>query len=165
MEWFEFLLGFDLAAITVHGRTVKEMSKVPAHWDLIGEMVKLRDQLGKKTLIIGNGDVVNLADARKKAKESGVDGVMIGRGIFENFWIFDDSRPEPTVQERLNLLLEHTNLFDQTWQGKKNFNILKKFYKIYVSGFDGAKELRTKLMETKSATEVKPLIENFNKAL
>jgi tRNA-dihydrouridine synthase len=155
-EWAGFLLEQDLNALTIHGRTAKEMSAVPAHWDEIGKVVLLRDGMKKKTVIIGNGDVRSFQEAQERVKESGVDGVMIGRGIFENIWLFDptvDSISVP-VRERMKLLFRHMELFEQTWKGDKNFQILKKFFKIYVKGFDNASEVRVALMETKNSEEV-----------
>ncbi len=159
-EWIEFLLKQDLPALIIHGRTVKEMSKVPAHWDEIKKVVQLRDKIAPQTVIIGNGDIVSYEDGLDKIKQTGVDGIMIGRGIFKNLWIFEKSGslPNLTVEERLNHLLKHSRLFDQTWGGTKSFAILKKFYKIYISDFDGASELRVKFMETKNLSEVEDLV-------
>lgn len=154
-EWASFLLGFSLDALVVHGRTVAEMSDVPAHWDEIGKVVKLRDDMKVKTLIIGNGDVKDLNGAMEKYKKYKVDGVMIGRGIFDNPWLFNKNI-DPTkisYQEKLELLIEHITLFDKTWGRTKNFSIMKKFYKIYVSGMPDANIFRNKLMELNSAQE------------
>ena len=153
-EWFPFLLNLDLAAITVHGRTAREMSKVPANWEEIGKVVKIRDQINPNILIIGNGDVIDIKHGEKLSKKYGVDGVMIGRGIFRNPWIFNKTQKKHSKEERLNLALKHARLFVETWGVDKNINILNKFFKIYVSGFDGAAELRVKLMEAKSFEEI-----------
>jgi len=154
--WIRFLLEQDLPALTIHLRTRKEMSKVPAHWELLGEIVKMRDEMKKETLIIGNGDVFDLKDAKKKAKESGADGVMLGRGIFGNPWLF--SGKTPTSKEKLKVMLEHTKVFEKELGKEKNFAVMKKHYKAYVNGFSGAKELRIKLMETKNAKEVEKIV-------
>lgn len=165
-EWISFLLGFNLAAIAIHGRTVKEMSKVPAHWDEIAKAVEIRDQLQgqrqDKILIIGNGDIKSYKEGLSKAKEFGVDGVMVGTGIFQNPWIFQKGEVgiNKTKAERLKLLLFHARLFDKTWGKNKNFNILKKFFKIYVSGFEGAQDLRVKLMETQNLEQVEQIIKS-----
>ncbi len=151
-EWIGFLLEQNLAAITVHGRTVSEQSLVPAHWDEIGKAVKLRDQICKETVLIGNGDVVSLSDARLKAQEFGVDGIMVGRGIFHNPWIFADRTG--SQEERIELLKKHLTLWEKTWGEKKNFAVMKKFVKMYVRDFDGASDLRVKLMECKTAEEM-----------
>lgn len=162
-EWVGFLLEQDLDAITIHGRTAKEMSAVPAHWDEIGKAVKLRNSKNKQTLVIGNGDVRSLSEAKEKVDRYGVDGVMIGRGIFENIWVFDPAVNPETVstKNRMKLLFRHMELFEETWKGQKNFHILKKFFKIYVKSFDGASDLRVQLMETKNPEEVKKILSEF----
>lgn len=91
-SWIGFLLKQDIAVLSVHARTRKDMSKVPANWDYIKEIVKLRDEISPNTLIIGNGDVISLADGIKKAEQSGADGVMVGRALFGNPWFFDETR-------------------------------------------------------------------------
>ncbi len=164
-EWLGFLLKQDIAALTVHGRTVKEMSEVPAHWDEIGEAVKLRDQIAPNTLVFGNGDVLSMEDAYSKVKEYGVDGIMVGRGIFKNPWLFNKAIDlnTVTIDQRIALLLDHVRLYDEVWGQTKNFQVLKKFFKIYINGFDGAAELRAKLMETKTRSEVEEIILQYTK--
>lgn len=154
-EWLGFLLGLNLDALIIHGRTVAEMSDVPAHWDEIEKVVKLRDRMKVKTLIIGNGDVKDLKDAMEKYKKYKVDGIMVGRGIFNNLWLFDKNVNPANIsyQEKLKLLIEHITLFDKTWGKNKNFSIMKKFYKIYISGRPDATIVRGKLMEFKTASE------------
>ncbi|KKR79457.1 MAG: tRNA-dihydrouridine synthase [Candidatus Nomurabacteria bacterium GW2011_GWA2_40_9] len=159
--WIRALLEQDIAVLTVHLRTRKEMSDVPAHWEVMRDIVKMRDELGKETLIIGNGDAIDVDDARKKCEETGCDGVMFGRAIFGNPWLF--SQKYPLVSQKLKVLVEHTKLFEKILGGHKNFAIMKKHYKAYVNGFDGTKELRVKLMETKNAKEVESVILNFLK--
>ncbi len=159
-NWVKFLLEQNLSALTLHFRTAKEMSKVPAHWEEAQKAVAVRNQLQVKTLIIGNGDVKSLQEAHDKAAQYQLDGIMIGRGIFENVWIFnpDIKIEEITLAERLALLQKHIELFEKTWGNAKNFAILKKFVKCYINGFSGASELRVNLMETKSLTELKTKI-------
>ncbi|MEK7458386.1 MAG: tRNA-dihydrouridine synthase [Patescibacteria group bacterium] len=158
-DWIGFLLEQHLEAITIHGRTVKELSKVPCHWDEIGKAVMLRNtmQKDKHTMIVGNGDVKNYKEALSIYEAHGVDGVMIGRGIFENLWAFEKTPyvQQRSPQERLSLLLKHARLFETTWGITKRFEILKKFFKMYCSGFPDAQELRIKLMETGNAEEIK----------
>ncbi len=167
--WIRELLSEDLAVLTVHLRTRKEMSLVPAHWDLMARIVEIRNEMKKDTLIIGNGDVMDLADARKKAKETGCDGVMLGKAIFGNPWLFSakehisksTNNRRQTIQEKLQVMVEHTKLFEEMLGGYKNFAIMKKHYKAYVNGFDGAKELRMKLMEAKNASEIEKITTDF----
>ncbi len=154
-EWAGFLLNLNLDALTIHGRTVAEMSDFPAHWDEIGKVVKLRNSMKLKTLIIGNGDVKDLNDAMEKYERYKVDGIMIGRGIFNNLWLFNKNvNPNDiTYQEKLKLLIEHITLFDKTWGKTKNFSIMKKFYKIYISGMPDSHNVRMELMKFKNASE------------
>jgi tRNA-dihydrouridine synthase len=141
-EWTGFLLEQDIAALTVHGRTVKEMSKVPCHWDEIGKVVALRDQMKRDTFIVGNGDVLSREEGLEKCERYGVDGIMIGRGVFRNLWVFNtDDSPTPSYKEKLRLLIDHISLFRETWGQEKNFEIMKKFYKVYLSGSFEANEL------------------------
>lgn len=154
-EWLPALLAAEPVAVTIHWRTRKEMSKVPAHWELAKDAVRMRDAFGSKTLIVGNGDVLSLDDARKKADETGVDGVMLGKAIFGNPWLF--SGRIPTIDEKLGVLVEHCHLFEKLVSHKK-FHIMKKHFKAYVEGFPGAKELRMKLMEAETADQVKNII-------
>lgn len=166
-KWIGFLLSLDLPAITIHARTVKEMSKVPAHWDEIKKAVELRNKLNKKTLIIGNGDVVNFTQALDLAQSTGVDGIMIGRGILNNLWVFNRNINPGSVTPKMKIsaLIYHITLFEKTWATSKNYDILKKFYKAYISGFTGAKELRIKLMQIGSAGQAIKLLQNFSFSL
>lgn len=158
--WISFLLEQDLDALCVHGRTAREMSKVPAHWDEIGKAVVIRDRMNVKTKIIGNGDVVDARDAIAKYKEYGVDGVMIGRGIFHNLWCFDKSESPHvgTPKELSTIMKTHIELFENEWHDTKNYALLKKFFKIYVSGFSGAVDWRVRFMDTNSPQEALTLL-------
>src|SRR5258708_3428374 len=159
-DWIEFLLQQKLDALTIHGRKVAELSKVPAHWDAIGEVVAMRNKIDKQTLIFGNGDIKSLAEAKEKVAQYTVDGVMIGRGIFDTVWLFNETvNPETiTVERKLQILLDHVRLYEKTWENKKNFQVLKKYFKIYVSGFENAQQLRMKLMEANNREDVKKII-------
>jgi len=182
-EWIMPLLEEEPAVLTIHARTRKEMSKVPAHWTDVGAIVKRihseYSHTADRPLIMGNGDVIDGDDARKKVDEYGVDGVMIGRAIFGNPWLFrglcaydassiprrnsptalhENAFSSPSIEQKLSVLLEHTLLFEQLFSGIKNFDIMKKHYKAYVAGFDGAKELRVQLMACKTGKEVADII-------
>lgn len=164
--WLPRLLATDVAAVTVHARTRKEMSLVPARWERIARAVEIRDELGSKALIIGNGDAMSLEDAKEKAQVSGADGVMLGRAIFGNPWLFSEEHDLSNVslEKRFKTLIEHTHLFEKLLP-HKNFAIMKKHYKAYVHGFDGAKELRVRLMEAKDAREVEGITLGFLNSL
>ncbi len=162
-SWLPKVLETKPATITLHLRTKKEMSLVPAHWDRMKDAVELRNKLSPETLILGNGDVKSVAEARKKCEETGCDGVMIGRGVFGNPWLFDETKKCVTVRERLQATLDLTELFETTWQGTKNFEILKKHFQAYVVDFPHARELRNELMLTHSGKEVEEKISQFIK--
>lgn len=162
-EWIGFLLDQNSAALTVHARTVREMSKVPAHWEEIKKVVEIRNMKKVDTLIIGNGDVEDRDDGLKKVKEYGVDGIMIGRGIFNNIHAFSkEPHQKKDPQEMLNILLKHAQLYIDTWGESKSFIVLRKFFKIYASGFPDASDLRVQLMSTQNIEEVKQILHNFN---
>lgn len=166
MSWFEFLLRQDLAMLTVHGRTRKEMSKVPAHWDLIGEVSALRTQLAPATLLVGNGDVESREQGLQLAKQYHLDGIMIGRGIFHDPYVFADQSRWHAVsrEERLALYRQHVELFAEMWHaGERNIKLLNKFCKIYVNGFEGAKELREEFMEADSTEALLSLLDTAEK--
>lgn len=157
MEWFDFLLGFDLAMLTVHGRTRKQMSKVPADWELIGQVREKRDLAGVQTLIVGNGDVESRSHGLELAEKYRLDGVMIGRGIFHDPFVFAEHSPWETYtkEQRIELYHAHVQLFAETWQhGERPVHTLNKFCKVYIQGFDGAKELREKLMSALNTDEL-----------
>lgn len=162
--WLPELLAEEPAAITLHARTRKEMSEVPAHWDAVARGVVMRDECGSKTLIVGNGDVKDIADARNKAEEAKCDGVMLGRAIYGNPWLFKYMgfvNPYiPTRHERIDALREHLALFDELLGGVVHYALMKKHFKAYISGWGGAKELRIKLMETEEVKQARHILEN-----
>jgi len=162
MTWPEFLLQQSLDALTIHGRTAKQMSKVPADWGRIGEIRAMRDQLSPATKIIGNGDVLTRQQGLELAEEYGLDGIMIGRGIFHDPYVFADESPWPTKTQadKLALYKKHVVLFAKTWQHReRKIYTLNKFCKIYVNDFGGAKELRDRLMHAGSTEELLKLLD------
>ena len=160
-SWIPHLLETKPAAITLHCRTQKMQSDFPAEWNEISKASKLRDEISPATLLLGNGDLFSMDDCNQKQSEYNIDGVMIGRGIFHDPWIFNAKKHEPDVNERLNLLWKHTKLFDDYWGKEMNFNILKRFFKIYSTDFYGAAALRNRLMETKNIDDVKEILESL----
>ncbi len=198
--WLPFLLRQNIAALTVHLRTRKELSNVPAHWEYMSRIVEIRNEISPETLILGNGDVIDMDDARKKAIETGCDGVMIGRAIFGNPFLFSERKeksPERStswwrveghdfiytflfrlgiikknkywlrhtadipLKKKLEVMIEHAELFEKLLGDIKNFAIMKKHFKAYANGFPGAKELRIKLMDTSNTNEVREIVDNF----
>lgn len=159
-EWLAFLLRQDIANLTIHLRTRKEMSKVAAHYELIPEIVKLRDEIAPGTLLTINGDIRDRAHGLELVEKYGVDGLMIGRGIFHDPFAFEQTPQEHGRGELLELLGLHLDLFDKYSQElePRRFEPLKRFFKIYVRDFPGSKELREQLMHAKSTDEVRALI-------
>ncbi len=149
------LFGTGVSAVTFHLRTRKELSSVPAHWELMEKIVSIRDKLGVDTLIIGNGDVSSMEEGYKLVEKYGFDGVMIGRAAFGAPWFFSGS--VPPLKKRLEIAIEHSFLFEELLP-HKSFNIMKKHFKAYINDFRGAKELRVKCMEADSASEVSNII-------
>lgn len=168
--WIPALLEEELAALTVHLRTRNEMSRVPAHWELAHEIVELRNRHSPETLVLGNGDIMTLDEAHTRVKESGMDGAMIGTGMFGNPWFFSGRTPD--AREKLTRMVQHAELFEKLYKsniqkregGLKGFDVMKKHFKAYCTGFDAAKELRIELMAAENATEVRKITEAFLKA-
>lgn len=156
LTWHEMLLDMDIAALTVHGRTTKEMSKVPTHWDKIGEVAELRNKIAPNIKIIGNGDVQSRDQGEDLARQFGVDGIMIGRGIFKDPFVFSKNSPwtDMSASQKIELYQNHIELFKDFWGGKKNPASLKKFAKVYINGFAGASEARADLMQQNTADEL-----------
>ncbi|WP_188698929.1 tRNA dihydrouridine synthase [Pullulanibacillus camelliae] len=162
-DWLTHLLQQDIVNLSIHLRTRKEMSKVDAHWDLIPEIKKLRDQVAPDTLLTINGDIPDRQTGLRLAQEYGVDGIMIGRGVFTNPFAFEKEPKEHSSEELLDLLRLQLDLFDKYSAEfePRSFKPLRRFFKIYVKGFRGASELRNQLMSTESTDEVRALLDHF----
>ncbi len=163
LTWIEFLLEHNLDMLSVHARTRKEMSKVPAHWEEFGKIRELRDRIAPDTKLVGNGDITSRQLGLELAEKYGLDGIMIGRGVFHDPYVFAEQSQwhEVTPKERLQLYRRHVELFQSTWQeGDRPIHTLNKFCKIYVSDFDGAKELREQLMNAGTTEELLRHIDN-----
>jgi len=163
--WIPVLLDAEVDLITIHARTRKEMSKVPANWDHVKTVVAMRDAWAKAhpdtvaPLIFGNGDVEAVADGLGKCAMSGADGVMVGRAMFGNPWFFRDllngpKASEVTRKERIETLVRQTEIFARELGDVKSFALMKKFFKTYMTGFEDAVEIRGKIMDMETAGEV-----------
>ena len=166
-DWITFLLSRGLACLTVHLRTRKEMSKVPAHYELISELVSLRDRLSPPTRLVINGDIADYARITALYHQyPGVDGCMIGRGVFANPFCFDRSGRPHSRSELLDLFRYHLDQYDRYRQIMpaerpelvRNFDSLKHFFKVYIRDFDGAGDLRAKLYACKSTDEIRRIL-------
>lgn len=180
-DWLPNILKFEPDILTIHLRTRKELSLVSAHWEIAKEVVSFIKKYSKKyklktPIIFLNGDVKNLKEAKAKIKLSKCDGIMIGRGVFGTPWLFNEKeylkrldqnietkKGRDNILFRLKVLMEHTKLFEKKLTKIKSFNIMKKHYKAYINGFDGAKDLRTELMLAKDYKEVKNICDSFIK--
>lgn len=156
-EWLSHILKQDIVNLTIHLRTRKEMSKVPAHYELISEIKKLRDEIAPQTLLTINGDIRDRQHGEELVKQYSIDGIMIGRGIFHNPFAFEAAKREHTKEELVSLLHLHLNLFDKysSELEPRKFEPLKRFFKIYIRDFPGASELREQLMHTKTTAEAR----------
>ncbi|WP_144511446.1 tRNA-dihydrouridine synthase [Bacillus sp. FJAT-22090] len=162
-DWLTHLLKQDIANLSIHLRTKKEMSKVDAHWELIPEIKKLRDRIAPNTLLTINGDIPDRQTGMELAQRYGVDGVMIGRGIFNNPFAFEKEPKDHSSKELLDLLRLHLDLLEKYSKElePRPFKPLHRFFKIYVRGFSGSSELREQLMRTSSTEEVRAFLDNF----
>lgn len=164
LSWLEFLLSKKLNMLSIHGRTAKEKSQVPANWDLIGQIRQMRDDISPSTFIVGNGDVMNRQQGLELAKKHKLDGIMIGRGIFNDPFVFAQQSPWAgySRQQKAELYRKHIKLFDKTWKkGERCIETLNKFCKVYIGGFEGAKELRERLMKQHSPAELLVVLDSF----
>jgi nifR3 family TIM-barrel protein len=162
-RWLPALLATEPAAVTLHARTKKELSKVPARFERVKRAVEIRDALGSKALLIGNGDVIDMADARQKIAESGADGIMFGRALFGNPWIFDERKESVTAGEKIEAALSHTRSYVEHYGTTKSFELMKKHYRAYINHFPLAKELRAEMMEAKTFEAVQGIVERFRR--
>lgn len=161
-DWLKHVFEQDIANLSIHLRTRKEMSKVDAHWELIAEIKKLRDEIAPNTLLTINGDIPDRKTGLELAEKYGIDGVMIGRGIFHNPYAFEKKPREHTSKELLGLLRLHLALFNKYSKDEpRQYKPLRRFFKIYVRGMRGASELRHQLMQTQTTDEAIALLNEF----
>ncbi|MCL4133213.1 UNVERIFIED_CONTAM: hypothetical protein GTU68_039200 [Idotea baltica] len=161
-EWVRFILDLNPAALILHGRLAKDMSKKPANWDEIAKASKIKKELQSDTVLIGNGDVRSYNEILEKTEKYNVDGVMIGRGIFENLYLFSEDKNyhDLELKDKFKLLNKHLDLFSKRWGSNRKFSVMKKFFGIYIRDFKDASELRIKLMESKTIPEAQEILNN-----
>lgn len=162
-EWTQFLLKQGIDMLSIHLRTVKELSLVEAHFEELTRIKKERDAIAPDTLLVANGDITSREQGEKLVEQYGIDGVMIGRGVFQDPFVFSKDSPwtELDPNAKLKLFIKHLQLYMQwTDQGDKGISRLNKYAKIYVNGFDGAKELRIKLATTKTIRQMLDYVED-----
>jgi tRNA-dihydrouridine synthase len=166
--WIPFLLKQQVPVLTVHVRTKMEMSRVPAHYELIDNLVQMRDTIAPDTLLQINGDILDYQAGIQLAEQHpGVDGIMIGRGIFQNPYAFEAEPKEHSTKDLLELLRYQVDLYDQFvalgLQG--HFAPLQRFFKIYVRGMRHAAEIRNELMQTKTTDDVRAIVDRLERDL
>lgn len=165
LSWPQFVLEQGVDLLTVHGRTTKQMSKLPACWQDIAKVRAMRDKIAPQTLIMGNGDVLSYQQGEELAKEYKLDGIMVGRGVFNNPYIFAKTNKWQALdsKQKISIFKRHIELFKDTWKDndKQNFHGLKKFARIYLSDFDGASKLRTEYVRKQTLAEMLEVLNNF----
>lgn len=160
--WVPKLLTTNLAALTIHGRTQKEKSHAPAHWDVIKKISDYMKLHKSTTVLIGNGDVQSLHDAINKSKKFHVDGVMVGRASMNNPWFFTGrDNTDISLRERMKMLVKHAKLHEKYFKGIKGFYNMNKFYSSYITDFDGSKKLRSNLMKAQDSDQLKEILSSF----
>lgn len=161
-DWLKHVFEQDIANLSIHLRTRREMSKVDAHWELIEAIKKMRDEIAPHTLLTINGDIPDRQKGLELANKYGVDGVMIGRGIFHNPFAFEKEPREHTSEELLDLFRLHLSLYEKySNEETQQFKALRRFFKIYIRGIKGASQLRHKLMSTETIDEARELLDEF----
>ena len=173
-DWISTLLEEHPAAISLHGRTLQQGYKGNADWDAIARAV----EVGKnsETLILGNGDLQDMAQVHRRVRETQVDGVLLGRSAQGNPWIFRAKHQVKralaenselfiasmpiSLEERFRVILEHSGHFEQQASGE-NFVGIRKHLTWYCRGFRGAAEMRSQMVRVKTAGEVHQCLKNF----
>lgn len=160
-EWIPFLLQLKPDALTVHARTADELSKVSVHEEEYETIVKIRDSISPDTIIIANGDINTIQQGNDLYENYKLDGLMVGRGIFVNPWLFEKSEKVHSSNDRLNLLLHHAELYNQMYSNPRMYHALKKYFSIYVRAFKNSSNLKDALMHTKNYNELTKIISDF----
>ncbi|MGQ1784209.1 MULTISPECIES: tRNA dihydrouridine synthase [unclassified Saccharicrinis] len=158
--WIPQLLQTAIKALTIHGRTQKQMSEGEADWNEIGKVVQIRDEINPDIKVLGNGDVLSVDDGKAKIDKYGVDGIMVGRGIFNNFWMFS-GKENLEIEDKLNAMWNHALLFDRTWKKDKPWMVLRRFFKIYTHHLPMAAQLRDAVMRTRNIDELQIALNEY----
>ncbi len=158
-EWIKFLLNFNLHTLFIHFRNAKQVFSGFADWKMIEEIIGMRDKCNPNIRIVGNGDITSLEQAYDVQKKYEVDGVMIGRALLRNPWVF--SNYDPSKEERISTLLFHLKLMRDFSKNhpKKGWSSIKKFYYAYLREDEELTKLRKKLFQTNDIDESITLLE------
>ncbi|MFK5855492.1 MAG: tRNA dihydrouridine synthase DusB [Bacteroidota bacterium] len=154
-------------AITIHGRTRTQKSSVPADWQLIGDV---KNNPRMHIPVFGNGDVIDAVSAKYFKDNFGVDGLMIGRGVYGNPWIFREIKhylktgeilPLPNINERIRICTIQLKKSVQ-WKGERRGVLeIRKHWGTYFKGYHSFKQFRIKLMETDSLEAIIQILEDI----
>ena len=167
MSWHAFLLEQDLDVLSIHARTTAEKSKVPARWHEVGQIKALAQKASPKTKIIGNGDIASRQQALQLCETYSWDGAMLGRAIFNDPFLFAVKSPwlKMNPPTKIELYLKHLRLFERTYRyGERSFEPLKKFMKVYLTGFKHAQKLRLQVASSRNISEAVKVLEDYLQA-
>lgn len=148
-RWYRFLSKFDLSAVTIHGRYLKQGNTGEVNWEEINRAGKILKE--KNIVVLGNGGVLNKNDGILKCKEYDLDGVLIGKAALGNPWIFSEEVFDKN--DILKIIERHAKI--------GTYPFILKHFGWYAKGFTGAKELRTELLKTRSFEETKKVLEKY----
>lgn len=173
-SWVEHLLQERPAAISLHGRTLQQMYRGTADWAAIGRAVALAKGTG--TLLLGNGDVHTLGEVVRRVRETGVDGVLVGRGVLGAPWFFQEKEQARTLafehcsgdrslpneesislEQRFGIVLDHARHF-QALCGQSQFHRMRKHLGWYCKAFPHAAALRARMFRVSSVEELEAVI-------
>lgn len=173
-EWIRTLLEERLAAISLHGRTLKQQYKGNADWEAIAQAVAAAR--GSRTLILGNGDLRDINDIYRRVRETGVDGVLVGRAAQGNPWLFRGkehvkqalrsggavSLPNTPVslEQRFNVIIEHARHFEKHW-GSQCFVGMRKHLAWYCRATPRAAELRAQMVRLNNVNELMQCLSHY----
>lgn len=173
-EWSDCLIQARPEVISIHGRTLSQMYRGLSDWEAITQAARRIRANG--ILTFGNGDIRTLSEAYQRIQESGVNGILIGRGALGNPWIFQDIRlvrnairagthlshtnPLPALHEKFQVMIEHARLFE-TIYGKERFPRMRKHLGWYCSNFPHAAVMRSQVVRTHSSLDVTSLVDQY----
>lgn len=172
-EWIATLLEECPAAISLHGRTLQQGYKGQADWNAIAQAAAIANNSG--TLLLGNGDLLDMPDVYRRVRETKVDGVLIGQAAQGNPWLFAGKEqvkqalcgigavcPQTTVSlaDRFEVMLEHSRRYASDSRNHWFYGMRKNLL-WYCRDLGGADELHWQMKRVNSADEVELAIENF----
>lgn len=155
-KWAQFLARQPIDAVCLHGRYLPQRSTGPVHWNLVAKTSQAIQKEGK--IFLGNGGVTSYREGKSISKKYGFDGVLIGQAAFGNPWAFERKGALPDRKTLFETILKHARL---AWKfyGERDFVKFRKHLSWYPKGFAGSRELRTRLVQVRTLSEVESIIE------